>query len=107
MFNVLPFFPLTGAWYPKHYENTLEFRKDMAIQSMTIWIPLLIVGATRVLIENPTPLLSAIWGWAGFMLFLRSMPILLSSYGSARVFRWNKIVYVVLAVSSIIVAFVL
>ena len=106
-FMFLPFVPLAGAWYPKQYENTPAFRKDIALQSLTVWVALLVVGAMRMFIEAPTPLLSAIFGYAGFMLVLRSFPVVLTSYGSARVLKWNKLVYIIFAALSIYVAFFL
>ena len=98
-------FPLIGNWYPSRYENTPEFRRDMAINAIVVWVFLLGLMATGRIVGAPLQVVSEI---ASFLLIFRCLPIpAFESSGFGRVFKWNRIVLGLLIAASIALVFVL
>ena len=88
--------PLMGNFYPEKYENTKKFRRDMAITAMLPW--LLLMAALRVL-----PGLDVEFLHTGFMnvmvqilLVMRCIPLFAVNLGSSRVYKYNKILWLVM-----------
>ena len=93
------FFPLCGNWYPAQYENTPRFRRDLALSSICTWIFLLAVTASSFFLSAPIFAYTA--GIAFILLVLRCIPVPpFGPYGGWRVFRWNKIVFALLAAAT-------
>jgi len=105
LLSFFAFYPLIGNWYPLKYENTPEFKRDMAFNSILVWLFLFAIMISGRLVDNAT--LRVMREVTVFLLLYRCVPIVpFSSYGSERVFRWNKAVYGALAVASILLIFV-
>ena len=105
---IVQFWPMNGGWYPQNYENSATFKRDMAFNSIVVWLFLLFLSASRLLITEAAPLVTGIWSIATVLLVIRCIPLSpISSYGAGRVLRWNKTVYGILAGLSILVAFVI
>jgi len=105
-FAIGHFFPLIGNWYPLRYENTPRFRRDMAVNSIAVWVFLLGLIAARV-IAGGTMFLTYAAHIASFLLIYRLLPVaVFESSGFWRVFKWNKVVLGLLIAASIALVFV-
>ncbi|MCL2235647.1 MAG: hypothetical protein FWB98_04285 [Defluviitaleaceae bacterium] len=103
--SILFFFPMIGNWYPVHYENTPQLKRDLALNSILVWLFLLGVAASGSFLDNG--FLSSARGVASVLLIYRCLPFMpMSSHGSGRVFKWNKAVFFALAVASVLLVFV-
>ena len=90
------FFPMTGTWQPAEFERTPRFRRDMAITDMTVWLFLIGLSFTDMS------------GIAFILLVLRSIPIeALNPFGGGRLLAWNKPLFAIFAIASLLIAFVL
>jgi len=99
-------FIMIGNWYPVKYENTPKFRRDMALNSILIWLFLFVIMICNMFIDNL--ILEGMQNLSAALLIYRCVPILpFSSYGSGRVWNWNKPVFAVFAVVSILLVFVI
>lgn len=97
------FIPLIGGWYPLRYENTSVFRRDMAINVIVVWIFLLGIVVASVFVDNFPQYLKLAPFLASVLLVLKCLPIpVFESTGFGRVFKWNKIVFLLLATASIL-----
>lgn len=96
-------FPLGGNWYPKKYENSNEFRKDMGLNAAASWIILLtIVFSANFLVMKSS--FNFYLDQIGTMLLLCRVVAIypLASFGGGRVFIWNKAVYLILSLLSVL-----
>ena len=99
------FFPMIGNWYPVKYENTPKFRSDMALNSILVWLFLFVIMISNMFIDNLV--LEGMQNVSAILLIYRCIPILpFSSYGSGRVYNWNKAVFAIFAIASILLVFV-
>ena len=101
-------FPVIGSWYPDRYENTPEFRRDLALPGVTSWVFLLGLAFAGPLTGEASPFWGYASGLVAVLLVLRCLPVsVLGSNGFARVYGWNKAVYAALAAASVFVVFVM
>ena len=97
---------MAGNFYPEKYENSAEFRRDMGLSAVFPWIYLLCLFAVARFCGF------AIFG-GGFqaavsiLLLIRCVPYPVVNLGSVRVFRWSKVLCLILAAASIFLVFVL
>ena len=102
------FFPMIGGWYPDVYENTVKFRRDMALNAIGVWLFLIAVVLFRHLCENPASFLIYASNLAQILLVFRCLPIeVFESTGFGRVWKWNKAVLGILVAASIYLSFIL
>jgi len=105
------FVPMIGNWYPNHYENTREFKKDLAINSITVWIFLLILSASTYFINSSIqgyPFLAYTSGIASLLLVLRCIPLLpAGSYGGTRVLEFSKALFVIFVLISALIVIII
>lgn len=100
--------PMVGNWYPDTYENTSRHRKELAINSIIVWLYLLIISVAPAFINAPISIFRYASGFASALIIFRCIPIIpFESYGGGRVFSWNKIVFFLLAAISIYVALIM
>jgi GNAT superfamily N-acetyltransferase len=100
------FYPMIGNWYPVKYEKTPHFRRDMAFNSILSWFFLFGLMISARFIDNLA--LEGMANLAKIFLVFRCVPIdPFSSYGSGRVYKWNKIIFVLFAIVSLLFVFVL
>ena len=107
------FLPLIGNWYPSRYENTREFRRDMAANAIAAWMfPIglaaftAIAGARESAHEDLSRMMPYVSTLASVLLVFRCLPIpAFESSGLGRVFRWNKVIAILLVAASIFFAF--
>jgi len=98
-------FPLIGNWYPVKYENTPKFRRTMAFNSILVWLFLLGIMISNMFVNSL--ILEGMQNISAFFLLYRCIPIHpFSSYGSERVYNWNKAVFGIFAIASILFVFV-
>ena len=99
------FFPLGGGLYPDKYENTAKFRRDMAIPALLSWLYIIALFVGLELFADRLPILiDYLWAYTSSLAFLllvfRSIPLPHISFGSSRIFSWNKILYAVMLLGS-------
>ncbi|MCL2248529.1 MAG: GNAT family N-acetyltransferase [Oscillospiraceae bacterium] len=104
------FFPLGGNLYPDKYENTAKFRRDMGIPALLSWLYIIALVVGLGLFADRLPvLLDYLWAYtsalAVLLLIFRCIPSLHASFGSSRVFSWNKALYVVMLLGSVYLIF--
>jgi GNAT superfamily N-acetyltransferase len=88
------FIPMAGNWYPARYENTPSFRRDLGICALLPWIYLIGLLVLSRLFENNSILSAGTLPiTVTIILILKCIPIHPISFGSARVFFWNKILW--------------
>jgi len=107
IFSIFGFFmPMAGNWYPDRYENTQAFRRDMGISALLSWVYLLGISIAARLFDG----VSAFFGTGvliviGVLLIFRCIPSPVVNLGSVRVFRWSKVLCILLALASIFTVF--
>jgi len=105
LLGLFAFYPMIGNWYPVKYENTPQFRRDMALNSILTWLFLFGVMISVRFTDNL--ILAGMAQLAVIFLIFRCIPIIpFSSYGSGRVYNWNKVVFALFAVASLLLVFV-
>lgn len=94
-------YPMIGNWYPAKYENTAEFRKAMGMTALCEWLGMIAMVLTGLALYTQH-LFFRPFLYCGYVFLLyRMIPIYpFESYGSSRVYRWNKWIYVALTVLS-------
>ena len=92
------FMPMSANWYPERYENTPQFRRDIAMPSIFSWVFLIALGLAW---SAAAPLVSVLLIFR-CMIFAEPM----KSYGGLRVYEWNKGLFWVLVAASVWVAFI-
>jgi len=103
------FIPMMGNWYPRKYENTPEFRRDMGITAVLPWLFVMGLAVLMVFFGEMVGFLGGNQATIIVLLVFRCMPFPMISFGSVRIFRWSKIIYGVMFASTIalIVSFLL
>jgi len=104
------FIPIAGSWYPAKYEYTPKFKRDMAITAILPWLFLLglrfIFGRNNSNFDSFDFLdISLLLGVANVFLVLRCIPFHTFNHGSSRVYKYNKILWIVMVVISLAVVF--
>jgi len=100
------FMPMAGNWYPDRYENTQAFRRDMGISALLPWVYLLGISIAARLFEGVSMFFGArVLVVIGVLLVFRCIPSPVVNLGSVRVFRWSKVLCVLLALASIYTVF--
>lgn len=96
-------YPMIGRWYPKVYENTKAFRKDMGLVSLFQWIFLLcLAAASHILNLEDNPFMLSVSVFAHILLFFHVLAFYpFEIYGGRRIYVWNKVLFIVLSVFSI------
>jgi len=92
------FMPMIGNWYPHEYENTPEFRRDMAIVSIASWLFLFAIGV----VWPPTV------GLVSILLIYRCIFFIgdpLKSYGGQRVYDWSRGAFALIMAISVLFVF--
>jgi len=98
---------MVGNWHPEKYENTTGFKKELALNSVFVWVFLILLRA-GILISKDIVLLSYISSVAAILLVLKCIPFHpVHSYGAGRVIEWNKAVYGVLVIASVAVLYLI
>jgi len=101
------FLPWIGSWYPSHYENTLPFKRDMAINAIAVWVFLLSIMVVRLFTDIDSLLLRFAANLCAPLLIIRCLPIsVFDSLGFGRVYKWNKVVLVTLVGASIYLSYI-
>ena len=101
------YLPMVGSWYPSHYENTREFRRDMAATSVASWVFLLGIYAYATFVDS-SAFMSACAQISTVWLVARCVPVEpFGPFGGARVLGWNKTVFGLLAAASLMLVFVI
>ncbi len=96
-------FPMSGNWYPHKYENTDEFRRDMGMVALAEWA--FIAALTGVsIIFSASHMIFHYASWIGVILLVyRILAIYpFEAYGGSRVFSWNRWIYGVMSVISVL-----
>jgi len=100
-------FPIVGNWYPKQYDNTPTFRREMGITAIFPWLFLMGVSIILRLWGSDITFLDAdvLIPIVDTLLLLRCIPFFAINLGSSRVLQWNKILWAVMALVSILLGF--
>jgi len=96
------FVPMGASWFPKTYENTPQFRRDLAMPALFSWVFLIAVGFAAATVF---PFLARL---VQVLLIFRCMIVIetFKTYGGQRVYNWNKSIFMVLTAISLTLAFV-
>ena len=101
------FLPMAGNWYPDRYENTAKFRMDMGLGAFLSWLYLIWLLVVIKFFGDAIPFLNSnVQVIVVILLIFRLIPFPVVNLGSVRVYRWNKALYAVLAVASLLVIFI-
>ena len=104
--NLIGLLPMTGNWYPQHYENTPAFRRDMGLTALAGWLFLLLVVGFASLWPAELPLLHALRTIGANLMLFRILAFYpFESFGGQRVLRWSPRLFLLLATLSIGVLF--
>lgn len=92
--NLFGAYPMIGNWYPRHYENTKAFRRDLGVVAFLEWLVLLIIMLLTGLIGSDSGHILALGQISALFLFYRMIPCYpFESFGGRRVLNWNRWVY--------------
>lgn len=98
-------YPMIGRWYPKVYENTKAFRKDMGIVSLFQWIFLLCLSVALYIVNfylEPNFFIHYLSQFTSMLLLYHVLAFYpFEIYGGKRVYLWNKALFIVLSAFSI------
>ncbi|MGL4106815.1 GNAT family N-acetyltransferase [Clostridium sp. LP20] len=101
--NIGAAYPLIGNWYPESYENTKEFKRDMGIPALLEWIFLLVILVGSKIIMPQHILVKYLSQIASTFIMYRILAIYpFESFGGGRVYRWNKLLYLMMSIISVI-----
>ena len=96
------FVPVVGNWYPTRYENTRAFQRDMAINAISVWVFLLLLSASAAVLGDAGRVVAYLSGIASVLLLFRCVPLApIGSYGGARVFAYNRVIFGLLVIASV------
>ena len=102
------FIPMAGNFYPEKYENSAEFRRDMGLSALLPWLFLLgLYILTDFFGDSFRFIGGGFQAAVGILLLIRCIPFTVINLGSVRVFRWSKVLCLILAATSIYLVFVL
>ncbi|WP_343209618.1 GNAT family N-acetyltransferase [Anaerolentibacter hominis] len=98
-------FPMIGNWYPKRYEKTISFRRDMGLCALAEWLTVLLLTAVPYLAGLDGPYFEALTQFGCIFLIYRILAFYpFESFGGRRVLNWNKGIYgIMAAVSAVLI----
>lgn len=98
------FYPMIGGWYPKQYEKTQVFRRELGVTSLLKWLFLMGLSLGLFLAnteENYFALYLSLF--TNLLLLYTMLPFYpFEGYGGGRVYRWNKVLYIAMTLVSAI-----
>ena len=98
------FLPMAGNWYPERYEKSTKFHMDLGLGAFLSWLYLIGMLTVMRLVGDDIPFLNSdVQIIIVILLIFRLVPFPVVNQGSVRVFRWNKILWVIMAVASVLV----
>ena len=101
--NIGAAYPLIGNWYPEKYEDTKEFKRDMGIPALFEWVFLLIVTVLPMIMVSQNILFKYLSQIGSIFLIYRIIAVYpFESYGGVRVYKWNKVLYLIMSIISVI-----
>ena len=101
--NIGAAYPLIGNWYPEKYENTKEFKRDMGIPALFEWIFLLVILVGSKIMMPQHIFFKYLIQIVMTFIFYRILAVYpFESFGGGRVYRWNKFLYLMMSIISII-----
>lgn len=90
--------PMIGNWYPKEYEKSKKFHRDMGVTALTGWISLLALVCILAFSGTTHPLARSVWQIGVVLLIYRMIPFYpFESFGGRRVYEWGKWIYTIMA----------
>jgi len=88
-------YPISGNWYPETYEKSWSFKRDLGVNSLAVWVFLLAVNLISQDWHAVQTLTSA-------LLVFKCLPLdVFKTYGSERVYSWNRGIYILMVVLTI------
>lgn len=94
--------PIMGNWYPVQYEKTEAFKKNLGLIGLMKWLFVIIITGLTILPVGLSEAMIALSDTGLYLMFMFCIPIYpFESFGSGRVFRWNKIIYLMMLAASI------
>ncbi|MGL4737243.1 MAG: GNAT family N-acetyltransferase [Cellulosilyticaceae bacterium] len=97
-------YPMIGNWYPKHYESSKAFQKDMGVVALWGWIGMICMTTVASFLQ-PYHLFWEDLNTFGIVFLLYKMiPVYpLEGYGGRRVYTWHKGIHILLSVLSVVI----
>lgn len=93
-------FPFNANWYPDQYEKTNEFKRRLAIPEFVKWTGFSFLA---LLILTQNPFFKLVGEISGYYLLLMSIPFYpFESFGGGRIYRYNKKVWFIIFLISVI-----
>ena len=101
--NMVAVFPLIGNWYPTKYENTDAFKKAMGLSALCEWLFMLCITIAASTLQSQYILFKYLFQLGSAFLMFRIIAIYpFESFGGRRVYHWNKWLYSILGILSIL-----
>jgi len=94
-------FPLAGGFYPKRYENTEKFRRDMAITAILPWVFLMALLLIVQFFDFGFLYSGLIAGITRALLLFRCIPLLSANFGASRIYKWRQDLWFMMVVASV------
>lgn len=96
-------FPMSGNWYPRDYENTNEFRRDLGMVALAEWLFMIVLTGVSMIFQS-SHLIFHYASWIGEILLIYRILAFypFEAYGGSRVFCWNRWLYCAMALISVL-----
>lgn len=97
-------FPMIGRWYPKNYEKTTTFKKDLGISAVVKWSFILILTLIASYFAQQFFFFKQLLNLGRIFLLFHMLCIYpFESYGGRRVFEMSKSLYLFMSLLSVLV----
>ena len=96
-------FPLSGGFYPNRYENTIKFRRDMAITAILPWVFLMILLPLVPLLDFELFHVGMMGIIIRILLMFRCIPLFASNFGASRVFVYKRGLWGLMVLGTVVV----
>lgn len=95
-------YPMVGNWYPKKYEKTREFKKDMGLIEACGWGSLIFITSVAFTLSSSHSFLYHLATIGAELLIYRIIAIYpMDIFGGRRVYLWSKNIYMILTLLSV------
>ena len=108
LLNLSGFFPMIGNWYPKKYRRGEDFKRALGFTAFTQWCYILFLSILPLIGFTIYPIIDTASKNASYLLLYLVFAFYpFESFGGGRVWRWNKWVYMIMTILSLISIFFL
>ena len=96
-------YPVAGNWYPKKYEKTTQFKRDMGIVSLFEWIAMLIIVIGSLFFIDKSIYFTYTSYLGAIILLYKGIGFSpLEPFGGERIRKWNKPLFIATLLISLV-----